>query len=57
MVHRQVRQTRKMVKSAVEEVLDEDLPDSYYVESFKEKTDKIYELILDFSIKGDKSVA
>lgn len=50
-------QTREIVKSAVEEVLDEDLPDSYNVESFKEKTDKIYELILDFAIKGNKWVA
>lgn len=50
-------QTREIVKSAVEEVLDADLPKSYNIESFKEKTDKIYELILDFAIKGNKWVA
>jgi len=50
-------QTRQKVKSAVEQVLDEDLPDSYDRVLFKEKSDNVYDLIVDFAVQGKKWVA
>jgi len=40
-------QTQRKVKSAVEQVLDEDLPDTYDRVLFKEKSDNIFNLIVD----------
>lgn len=50
-------QTQRIVKAAVEEVLDNDLPLSYDRMAFKEKADNVFELILEFAAKGDKWVA
>ncbi|MES2206780.1 MAG: type I restriction endonuclease subunit R [Pseudomonadota bacterium] len=50
-------QTQRVVKSAVEEVLNEDLPESYDRIVFKEKCDTVYELILGFAAQGKKWVA
>lgn len=50
-------QTQRKVKAAVEEVLDKDLPDSYDRITFKEKSDNVFELIVDFAVNGKKWVA
>lgn len=50
-------QTKKIVKAAVEEVLDSDLPLSYDRMTFKEKTENVFDLILEFAAKGNKWVA
>jgi len=47
-------QTQRIVKAAVEEVLDQDLPESYDRISFKEKSDNVFELIVDFASNGRK---
>ena len=50
-------QTQRKVKAAVEEVLDHDLPDSYDRITFKEKSDNVFELIVDFAANGKKWAA
>ena len=50
-------QTQLQVKNAIEEVLDKDLPESYGRIEFKEKCDKIYNLVVDFSANHKKWVA
>ena len=50
-------QTQLIVKAAVEKVLDDDLPDSYDRISFKEKSDNVFELIVEFAAQGKKWVA
>lgn len=50
-------QTQLQVKAVIEEVLDRDLPESYDRLEFKEKCDKVYELIADFAVHGKKWVA
>lgn len=50
-------QTQRKVKAAVEQVLDEDLPESYDRVLFKEKSDNVFDLIVDFAIQGKKWVA
>jgi len=50
-------QTQRIVKAAVEKVLDEDLPDSYDRVLFKEKSDNVFNLIVDFAAQGKKWVA
>ncbi len=50
-------QTQLKVKAAVEQVLDDDLPDSYDRILFKEKSDNIFDLIVDFAAQGKKWVA
>ncbi len=50
-------QTQAIVKSAVEEVLHENLPESYDRVLFKKKCDNVYELIFDYAIKGQKWAA
>jgi type I restriction enzyme R subunit len=50
-------QTQLQVKNAIEEVLDKDLPESYGRIEFKEKCDKIYDLVVDFSANHKKWVA
>ena len=52
-----VGETRLKVKKVIEDVLDEDLPDSYEEPEFKEKLDQVYELIVDFAANGKKWVA
>jgi len=48
-------QTQRKVKDAIEEVLDEDLPeDGYDRRLFKEKCDNVYELVVDFASNGRK---
>jgi type I restriction enzyme R subunit len=50
-------QTRKRVESTVEEVLDNDLPESYDRKEFKEKSDKVFNMILGFAKQHIKWVA
>ncbi|THB74083.1 MAG: type I restriction endonuclease subunit R [Gammaproteobacteria bacterium] len=50
-------QTKLGVKNAVEEVLNEDLPESYDRILFKQKTDNVYDLIVGFAVNGQKWVA
>lgn len=50
-------QTQLMVKNAIEEVLDRDLPDSYDRVTFKTKCDNVFELVMDFAANGRKWAA
>ena len=47
-------QTQEKVKSAIEEVLDGDLPDSYNKELFQQKTKQVFGMILDYAFRGLK---
>jgi len=50
-------QTQKVVRSAVEQVLDSNLPDSYDRILFKEKCDNVFEMMLDYASRGQKWAA
>lgn len=50
-------QTQRIVKAAVEEVLDQNLPESYNRLQFKEKCDNVFELIVGFASHGEKWTA
>jgi len=50
-------QSQLRVRTAVEEVMDQDLPDTYGRFLFKEKSAKIFELIYEYSSKGVKWAA
>jgi type I restriction enzyme, R subunit len=50
-------QTQRQVRSEIERVLDEDLPDSYDRTTFKQKCDKVYELIVEYAMRGRKWAA
>ncbi|MDZ8119178.1 type I restriction endonuclease subunit R [Pontiella agarivorans] len=50
-------QTQRRVKEAIETVLDENLPESYDRRDFKERCDKIYELVVDFAAHGKRWAA
>lgn len=50
-------QTQRKVKVAVEEVLDNDLPESYDRITFKEKSDNVFDLIVEFAANGKKWAA
>jgi type I restriction enzyme R subunit len=50
-------QSQKVVRFAVEKVLDENLPKSYNRVLFKKKCDNVFELIFDYASKGQKWAA
>ncbi|MCB0330658.1 MAG: DUF3387 domain-containing protein, partial [Bdellovibrionales bacterium] len=50
-------QTQRAVRSIVEQVLDENLPDSYDRRVFKEKCDTLFELMVDYAANGQKWAA
>ena len=50
-------QTRRIVRSAVETVLDTELPDSYDKTVFKEKCETVFDTVLDYAIQGIKFAA
>ncbi len=50
-------QTKRRVQSAVEEVLHLRLPESYDRVVFKEKCDKVFEVMLNYAIQGIKWAA
>ena len=50
-------QTQKQVRSAVEQVLDRDLPESYDRVLFREKCDNVFYLMLDYASHGRRWAA
>lgn len=50
-------QSQKIVRNAVEEVLDKDLPKSYDRLLFRKKCDNVFEMMLDYASHGRKWVA
>ncbi|MCB9939338.1 MAG: type I restriction endonuclease subunit R [Planctomycetaceae bacterium] len=50
-------QTRKVVRDALEEVLDFNLPDSYDKQLFQRKRDDVFDAILDYALSGVKFAA
>jgi type I restriction enzyme R subunit len=50
-------QSQVKVKTAIEEVLDADLPETYDKVIFKQKSQKLYELVFEYASKGLKWVA
>ena len=50
-------QSKIKVKSAIEEVLKNDLPESYEKDLFKEKSQRLYELVYDYASRGCKWAA
>jgi len=50
-------QSKEKMKSAVEEVLDKTLPDSYDKQLFQNKRDNVYDLIVEYSIRKVKWAA
>ena len=50
-------QSQNQVKSEVEKILNENLPDSYDIVIFKSKCDSVYDTIYDYSYKGLKWAA
>jgi len=50
-------QTQKMVRSAVEQVLDNNLPESYDRVLFREKCDNVFHLVLEYASHGRKWAA
>jgi len=50
-------QSRMRVKTAIEEVLDKDLPETYKKVLFKKKSQKLYELVFEYAAKGSKWAA
>ncbi len=45
------------VRAEIERVLNDDLPESYDRVTFKQKCDNVYELIVDYAVKGKKWAA
>lgn len=50
-------QTQRIVRSAVEQVLDSNLPDSYDRVLFRQKCDNVFDLMLDYASHGKKWAA
>ena len=50
-------QTQKTVRSAVEKILDRDLPESYDRVLFREKCDNVFHLVLEYASHGRKWAA
>ncbi|MDD5343053.1 MAG: DUF3387 domain-containing protein, partial [Smithella sp.] len=50
-------QSQVRVKLAIEEVLDKDLPETYEKDLFKEKSNKLYDLIYEYAARGQKWAA
>lgn len=50
-------QTKRAVKSAIEEVLDKTLTESYNSVLFKNKCENVFELILNLAVHGQKWAA
>jgi type I restriction enzyme R subunit len=50
-------QSQLRVRSAVEEVLDKSLPDTYEPAVFRQKCDNVFQMMLDYASRGKKWVA
>ncbi|MDP0953332.1 hypothetical protein Q6283_29050, partial [Klebsiella pneumoniae] len=53
----QSAQTQKQVRAEIERVLDADLPDSYDRTTFKQKCDNVYDLAVEYAMRGKKWAA
>ena len=51
------RQTQEAVRNAVMTVLDADLPPSYDRALFKQKCDRVFEVMVDYASRGRKWAA
>ena len=47
-------QTQKQVRSEIERVLDEGLPETYERALFKQKCDNVFDLVVDYASRGRK---
>ena len=50
-------QTQKQVRAEIERVLDQDLPETYDRTAFKHKCDNVYDLMVEYAIRGRKWAA
>lgn len=50
-------QTQQQVRGEIERVLNEDLPPSYDRTTFKQKCDKVYDLAVEYALRGRKWAA
>lgn len=50
-------QSKKVVRAAVEQVLDQNLPESFDRVVFKEKCDNVFDMMLDYAAQGRKWAA
>ena len=50
-------QTQRQVRSEIERVLDEGLPESYERTVFKQKCDNVFDLVVDYASRGRKWAA
>lgn len=50
-------QSKEVVRSSVEQVLDKNLPDSYDRVLFRKKCDNVFEMMLDYASNGQKWAA
>ena len=50
-------ETQRVVKAAVEEVLDTEIPESYDRTVFRQKCDSVFDTMLDYAIHGVKFAA
>ena len=50
-------QTQKQVRSEIERVLDEGLPESYERALFKQKCDNVFDLVIEYASRGRKWAA
>lgn len=53
----QSAQTQKQVRAEIERVLDADLPESYDRTTFKQKCDNVYDLAVEYALRGRKWAA
>ena len=53
----QSAQTQQQVRSEIERVLDADLPESYDRTTFKQKCEKVYDLAVEYALRGRKWAA
>ena len=50
-------QTQKQVRAEIERVLDQDLPESYDRAVFKQKCDNVYDLAMEYALRGKRWAA
>ena len=53
----QSTQTQQQVRAEIERVLDDDLPESYDRTTFKQKCDNVYDLAIEYALRGRKWAA
>ena len=50
-------QTQQQVRGEIERVLNDDLPESYDRTTFKQECDKVYDLAVEYALRGRKWAA